>query len=94
MIKVNKSELINEVAAQTGLTKVDAGKAIDAVFGAIGDALSKKDAVRLAGFGTFDTKDRPASEGRNPRTGEKIRIPATTQAKFRPAKELKEKVAR
>lgn len=90
---MNKSDLINEVANNAGLTKVDAGKAIDAVFNAIADSLAQKKSVRLAGFGTFDTKDRPASEGRNPRTGEKIQIAATTQAKFRPAKELKEKVA-
>ncbi len=90
---MNKSDLINEVATAAEITKADAGRAVDAVFEAISNSLQKKEMVRLAGFGTFDTKDRPASEGRNPRTGEKIQIAATTQAKFRPAKELKEKVA-
>ncbi|MFA5122469.1 HU family DNA-binding protein [Zavarzinia sp.] len=86
----NKNDLIAAVAESAGLSKADAGRAVDAVFEAITDALKKGDDVRLVGFGTFDVVKREASEGRNPRTGEKIEIPASKQPKFRPGKGLKD----
>jgi len=87
---VNKNDLIAAVADAAELSKADSGKAVDAVFEAITKALKKGDDVRLVGFGTFDVVKRAASEGRNPRTGEKIKIPASTQPKFRPGKGLKD----
>jgi DNA-binding protein HU-beta len=87
---VNKNELIDAVAAATELKKTEASKAIDAVFSSIEEALKKGDEVRLVGFGTFSVAARSASEGRNPRTGEKITIAASKQAKFKPGKTLKD----
>ena len=79
---VNKNELVDAVAAATGLTKADAEKAVEAVFDAIADALKKGLEVRLVGFGTFSVTKRAASEGRNPRTGEKIKIPGVEAAEI------------
>ncbi|MBJ7415999.1 MAG: HU family DNA-binding protein, partial [Niveispirillum sp.] len=73
-----------------GLSKADANKAVDAVFDGITGALKKGDEVRLVGFGTFAVAERAASEGRNPRTGEKISIAASKQPKFKPGKGLKD----
>jgi DNA-binding protein HU-beta len=87
---VNKQDLIGVVAVATGLSKGDATKAVDSVFDAITDALKKNDEVRLVGFGTFHVASRAASEGRNPRTGEKIDIPASKQPKFKAGKGLKD----
>jgi DNA-binding protein HU-beta len=87
---VNKNDLIASVADKTGLTKTDAGKAVDGVFKSISDFLKKKEEVRLVNFGTFYVAKRPATEGRNPRTGEKIKIPAKNQPKFRAGKGLTE----
>ena len=87
---MNKNELIDAVASATELKKADASKAVDSVFEAIGAALKKGDEVRLVGFGTFSVQAREASEGRNPRTGEKISIAASKQAKFKAGKTLKE----
>jgi DNA-binding protein HU-beta len=89
---VNKNELVSAVAAATGLSKTDAAKAVDGVFDSITDALKKGDEVRLVGFGTFNVAERAQSEGRNPRTGEKIEIPASKQPKFRAGKGLKDAV--
>jgi DNA-binding protein HU-beta len=89
---VNKNDLVAAVAAQAELSKADAAKAVDAVFAAIGEALQKNDEVRLVGFGTFSVAERAASEGRNPRTGEKITIPASKQPKFKAGKGLKDAV--
>jgi DNA-binding protein HU-beta len=74
------------------LSKTDAAKAVDGVFDSITDALKKGDEVRLVGFGTFNVAERAQSEGRNPRTGEKIEIPASKQPKFRAGKGLKDAV--
>jgi DNA-binding protein HU-beta len=87
---VNKNELVDAVATATELKKADATKAVDSVFEAISAALKKGDEVRLVGFGTFSVQAREASEGRNPRTGEKISIAASKQAKFKAGKTLKE----
>jgi len=87
---VNKNDLVAQVAEAAGLSKNDATKAVDAVFEGIADAMKKGDEVRLVGFGTFAIAERAASEGRNPRTGEKISIPASKQPKFKPGKNLKD----
>ena len=90
---MNKAELINAVAAK-GLTKKDAETAINAVFGAIEGALAKGDSVQLIGFGTIGVKERSAREGRNPRTGEVVAIPASKAPYFKAGKALKDKVAK
>lgn len=87
---MNKNELIADVAERTGLTKADAGKALDATLDSVTSALKKNEEIRLLGFGTFYVTRREASEGRNPRTGEKIQIKASNQPKFRPGKSLKD----
>lgn len=87
---MNKNDLVTVVASAAGLSKADAAKAVDGVFAAITDALKKGDEVRLVGFGTFSVASREASEGRNPRTGEKIQIAASKQAKFKAGKTLKD----
>ena len=87
---MNKNELIDAVASSTELKKSEATKTVDAVFDTIAGALEKGDEVRLVGFGTFSVAERAASEGRNPRTGEKISIAASRQAKFKPGKTLKD----
>lgn len=73
---MNKNELIDAVAAGAGISKTDAGSAIEATLDAISGTLGKGDEVRLVGFGTFSVSRRQASTGRNPRTGEAIQIPA------------------
>ncbi|MBP7338370.1 MULTISPECIES: HU family DNA-binding protein [Niveispirillum] len=87
---MNKNDLVAVVAEAAGLSKADANKAVDAVFDGITGALQKGDEVRLVGFGTFAVAERAASEGRNPRTGEKISIAASKQPKFKPGKGLKD----
>ncbi len=89
---MNKSDLISSVSAHAGLTKVEAERAIDAVFDSITGALKTGDEVRLVGFGTFGVSSRAETEGRNPRTGAKILIPARKIPRFRPGKQLKEAV--
>jgi|TARA_R110002096_G_scaffold31976_3_gene93272 DNA-binding protein HU-beta len=89
---VNKNDLIAVIADQTGLAKGDATKAVDCVFDTITSTLKGGDEVRLVGFGTFNVTRRNASEGRNPRTGEKIQIPASNQPKFKAGKGLKDAV--
>jgi DNA-binding protein HU-beta len=87
---VNKNELVDAVSSRTDLRKSEAGKAVDAVFDSIAAALKGGDDVRLVGFGTFSVAQRAASEGRNPRTGERIMIAASKQAKFKPGKVLRD----
>ncbi len=89
---VNKNDLIAKVADVTDLAKAEATKAVDSVFDIITDTLKQGDEVRLVGFGTFSVTRRQASEGRNPRTGEKIQIPASNQPKFKAGKQLKDSV--
>ncbi len=71
---MNKTDLVNEVAAKAGLSKVDAKKALDAVLESIEQALANEDKVQLIGFGTFAVVEKPAREGINPRTKEKIHL--------------------
>ena len=87
---MNRNELVDNVSGKTEMKKSDASKAVDAVFDAIAEALKGGDEVRLVGFGTFSVASRAASEGRNPRTGEKIQIAASKQAKFKPGKGLRD----
>lgn len=88
---MNKTDLVNAVAA-TGLSKKDADKAVAAVFGAIEGALAKGDKVQLIGFGTFEVRERAAKEGRNPRTGETIKIAAAKVPAFKAGAALKNAV--
>jgi len=89
---VNKNDLIDAVAASTGLSKADSTSAVDSVFESITSALKSGDDVRLVNFGTFSVSQRAASQGRNPRTGEPIQIPASKQPKFKCGKGLKDAV--
>ena len=89
---MNKNDLVTVVASAAGLSKADAAKAVDGIFAAVTDALKKGDEVRLVGFGTFAVAERAASEGRNPRTGQKITIPASKRPKFKAGKGLKDAV--
>ena len=89
---MNKAELVAAVAEHSGLTKADADKAIDAVFDAITAALKAGDDVRLVGFGSFSVSTRAARDGRNPRTGQAIKIEASKQPKFTAGKGLKDAV--
>jgi DNA-binding protein HU-beta len=89
---MNKNELIAAVADSADLTKAKASEAVDAFIEAVSKAMAKGDEVRLVGFGTFATIKRKATEGRNPRTGEVIKIPASNQPKFKPGKALKDAV--
>jgi len=89
---VNKNDLVAAVAESADLSKTAAASAVDAVFDSISAALAKGNEVRLVGFGTFSVAKRAASEGRNPRTGDKIKIPASKQPKFKAGKALKDAV--
>lgn len=89
---MNKQELVAAVAEKAGLTKKDAEKAINAVIDSIKGALNQGDKVSLVGFGTFEVRARAARSGRNPQSGETIKIPAGKIPAFRPGKELKESV--
>ncbi|MDE6010351.1 MAG: HU family DNA-binding protein [Muribaculaceae bacterium] len=82
---MNKTDLINEVAAKASLNKVEAKAAVDAVFESIAQALVNDDKVQLIGFGTFSMVEKPEREGINPRTKEKITISAKKTCKFKPA---------
>ena len=85
---MNKTELIDKIAEGAGLTKADAKKALEATTAAIKDALVAGDKVALIGFGTFSVNERPAREGINPATKEKIQIAAKKVAKFKAGAEL------
>lgn len=89
---MNKSELIDAVAASADLPKAAAGRVIDAVIEAVTESLRKSDPVVLVGFGTFGTKERAARTGRNPQTGDPIQIKAAKVPSFKPGKALKDAV--
>ena len=89
---MTKPDLINAVAAKTGMMKKHAGVAVDAVLNTITETLTEKQQVSLVGFGTFDVRVRGARIGRNPRTGAQITIPASKAPVFRPGKRLREAV--
>lgn len=89
---MNKSELVDLVAEKAGMSKKDGEKAVKAVLESITDSLARGDKVQLVGFGTFEVRHRKAREGRNPATGEKIKIKALKVPAFKPGKALKDKV--
>lgn len=89
---MNKQDLVAKVASKVDISKSKAAEAVDAVIDAIKGSLKKGDDVRLVGFGTFSVANRAATTGRNPRTGEPIKIPASKQPKFKAGKDLKEAV--
>ncbi len=89
---MNKSELTESIADQAGLTKADAGRALDAMIGAISKTLKKGDTVSLIGFGTFSVKKRAARAGRNPATGETIKIKASKTPSFKAGKAFKDAI--
>jgi len=89
---VNKSELITSMSEKSKLTKKDAEAALKAFIETVEETLEKGDKVQLIGFGTFETRERAAREGRNPRTKEVINIPASTVPVFKAGKEFKERV--
>lgn len=91
---MNRTELKNKVAESTELSAADADRAVGAVLDAITDALVAGDKVSLPGFGIFETRERAARTGRNPQTGEALEIAASTAAAFKPAAELKRKLAK
>ena len=89
---MNKSELIDVIAAEAEISKAAAGRALDATVAAVKDALKAGDSVSLIGFGTFSVGERAARTGRNPRTGNTLKIKAAKVPKFRPGKGLKDAV--
>lgn len=89
---MNKTELVDMVAAKSGMTKKDSENALSAVLNGISDTLVKGEKVQLAGFGTFEVRERKAREGRNPSTGETIKIAAQKVPAFKPGKALKDQV--
>lgn len=93
---MNKSELVEALAEKMDTTKADAQRTIDAIFdtkdGVLTETLVKGERVQITGFGTFETRKRKARTGRNPRTGEEIKIGPTVSPSFRPGKALKEAV--
>ena len=89
---MNKNDLVSAVADSSGLTKADAGRAVDSVFDSIADARKSGGDVRIVGFGTFSVAQRAATTGRNPRTGETIQIKASKQPKFKAGAPLKDAV--
>lgn len=90
---MNKTELIDAVAASADLPKAAAGRALDAIIEAISKALKEGDQVSLVGFGTFAVKERAARTGRNPKTGESIEIKAAKTPSFKPGKGFKDAIS-
>lgn len=85
---MNKGELIDAMAKEAGLTKADAGSALNAFVTSVSKSLKKGDAVQLIGFGTFSISKRAARTGRNPQTGKELKIAAKKVAKFKAGKAL------
>ena len=89
---MNKSDLVDAVAGRADMSKAEAGRAVDAVLGSVGDALGNGDSVSLVGFGTFSVRHRAARMGRNPQTGATMQIAASKVTGFKAGKALKDKV--
>jgi DNA-binding protein HU-beta len=89
---MNKSELVNDIAEKSGLTKKDSEKALTAIIESIEEALSNDDKVQLVGFGSFEVKLRAARKGRNPQTMEEIDIPESRVPAFKAGKDLRDKI--
>lgn len=92
MKSVNKTQLIDKIAANADITKAAAGRVVDAMVASITESLQKGDDVALVGFGTFTVRDRTARTGRNPQTGKEIQIAAAKVPAFRAGKGLKDAV--
>lgn len=90
---MNKTELINAIAAEAEISKKDAGKALDAFINTVTNSLKNDEKVQLIGFGTFEVRERAAREGHNPQTGEKIAIAASKVPAFKAGKALKDTIA-
>jgi DNA-binding protein HU-beta len=91
---MNKAELVAAMADRAGISKNDAEKALNAFVEVVGGELGKGEKVQLIGFGTFETVERAARTGKNPQTGEELKIAACKAPKFKPGKALKEEVNR
>ena len=91
---MNKAELVNAMATETGLTKKDVESVLNSFVNVVSNELSNKGKVQLVGFGTFETRERAARTGRNPQTGEDIKIAAATTPAFKAGKALKDKVSK
>ena len=89
---MNKTELVAAMAEKTELSKKDAEKALKAFTDVVAEELAKGEKIQLVGFGTFEVADRPAREGRNPKTGETMKIAASKAPKFKAGKALKDKI--
>ena len=89
---MNRSKIAGRVAVRTGLSGSEAESAVDAVFEAVGKVIVREEEIRIAGFGAFSTKTRPARTGRNPRTGESLEIPPSTAPAFKATKALRDAV--
>jgi DNA-binding protein HU-beta len=89
---MTKADLVSKIAGESGITKAQAEKAVDGFVSAVSGALAAGDKITLVGFGTFSVGERAQREGRNPRTGEKIKIPASKVVKFKAGKTLSEKI--
>ena len=93
MAKLMKNDVVSRIVEETGLSKKEATAAVDAFAATVCDALSNGDSVGLIGFGTFETKVRPARIGRNPRTGDPLDIPEKTVPVFKAGKKLRDAAA-
>jgi DNA-binding protein HU-beta len=85
---MNKAELIDAIAQESGLTKADSKKALDALISSVGAGLKKGESITLVGFGSFSVSKREAKTGRNPQTGKPLQIPAKNVVRFKPGSEL------
>jgi DNA-binding protein HU-beta len=92
MIRVNKAQLIDQIASDANISKAAAGRVVDAFVATVTSSLSKGDDVALVGFGNFTVRERAARTGRNPQTGKEIKIAAAKVPAFRPGKGLKDAV--
>ena len=89
---MKKADLISALAGKSGIKKVEAQKVIDALIEIIGDELAKGEKIQIAGFGTFEVSERPAREGRNPRSGETLTIEASKSPRFKASKTLRDRM--
>ena len=87
---MTKADLVEKIAAKANMTKAAAERSLNAFLDAVAEGLKKEEKLTLTGFGVFVVENRKARQGRNPRTGEPLTIPAAKMVKFRPGKQLKE----
>lgn len=90
---MTKADLVEKIATKANLTKAAAERALNAFLASVTDGLKQEEKLTLTGFGTFVVENRKARQGRNPRTGAAITIPASKMVKFRPGKQLKDSIA-